>query len=94
LGTFTIITGDSSGVSADIHDRMQVWLQAGQIHEWMAASTDDAMAMLLASEPPAMEAYRVSRPVNTPEQQHRAAAAARRLSGCRKASTRPSRRAA
>jgi len=32
----------------------------------MAASTDDAMAMLLASEPPAMEAYRVSRAVNTP----------------------------
>ncbi len=66
LGTFTIITGDSSGVSADIHDRMPVWLQAGQIDEWMAASPDDAMAMLLASEPPAMEAYRVSRAVNTP----------------------------
>ncbi len=56
----------SSGVSADIHDRMPVWLQAGQIDEWMAASPDDAMAMLLASEPPAMEAYRVSRAVNTP----------------------------
>ena len=66
LGTFTIITGDSSGVSADIHDRMPVWLQAGQIDEWMAASPEDAMAMLLASEPPAMEAYRVSRAVNTP----------------------------
>ena len=66
LGTFTIITGDSSGVSANIHDRMPVWLQAGQIDEWMAASPDDAMAMLLASEPPAMEAYRVSRAVNTP----------------------------
>lgn len=25
LGTFTIITGDSGGVSADIHDRMPVW---------------------------------------------------------------------
>lgn len=66
LGTFTIITGDSSGVSADIHDRMPVWLQAGQIDEWMAADADDAMAMLLASEPPAMEAFRVSRAVNTP----------------------------
>ncbi|WP_270999315.1 SOS response-associated peptidase family protein, partial [Listeria seeligeri] len=33
LGTFTIITGDSSGVSADIHDRMPVWLQAGQIDQ-------------------------------------------------------------
>jgi len=66
LGTFTIITGDSSGVSADIHDRMPVWSQADQIDEWMAAGGDDAMAMLLASEPPAMEAYRVSRAVNTP----------------------------
>jgi len=66
LGTFTVITGDSSGVSADIHDRMPVWLQASQIDEWMAASPDDAMAMLLASEPPAIEAYRVSRAVNTP----------------------------
>jgi len=65
-GTFTIITGDSSGVSAAIHDRMAVWLQPGQIDDWMAADADDAMAMLLASEPPAMEAYRVSRAVNTP----------------------------
>ena len=66
LGTFTIITGASSGVSADIHDRMPVWLQASQIDDWMAASADDAMAMLLASETPAMEAHRVSRAVNTP----------------------------
>ena len=33
---------------------------------WLAADPEDAMAMLLASEPPAMEAYRVSRAVNTP----------------------------
>lgn len=62
LGTFTI----SSGVSADIHNCMPVWLQAGQIDEWMAASPDDAMAMLLASEAPAMDACRVSRAVDTP----------------------------
>ncbi|MFH7456665.1 SOS response-associated peptidase family protein, partial [Pseudomonas syringae group genomosp. 7] len=61
-----IITGDSSGVSADIHDRMPVWLHAGQIDEWMAGGPEDAMAMLLASKTPAMEAYRVSRAVNTP----------------------------
>lgn len=66
LGTFAIITGDSSGVSADIHDRMPVWLQPGQVDEWMAADPDDAMAMLLASETPVMEAYRVSRAVNSP----------------------------
>jgi len=29
LGTFTVITDGSSGVSADIHDRMPVWLQLG-----------------------------------------------------------------
>ena len=66
LGTFTVITGDSSGVSADIHDRMPVWLKASQADAWLATDPDDAMAMLLASEPPAMEAYRVSRAVNTP----------------------------
>ncbi|WP_449467380.1 SOS response-associated peptidase family protein [Stenotrophomonas humi] len=70
LGTFTIITGDSSGVSADIHDRMPVWLQPGQVDYWMAAEPDDAMAMLLASEPPppptSMEACRVSLAVNSP----------------------------
>jgi len=61
-----VITGDSSGVSADIHDRMPVWLTTSQADEWLAAGPDDAMAMLLASEPPAMDAYRVSRAVNTP----------------------------
>lgn len=66
LGTFTIITGDSSGVSADIHDRMPVWLGLNQVEEWIDADPEAAMAMLLASEPPAMEAYRVSRAVNTP----------------------------
>ncbi|WP_153164277.1 SOS response-associated peptidase [Stenotrophomonas nematodicola] len=66
LGTFTVITGDSSGVSADIHDRMPVWLDPGQAEEWIAADADSAMAMLLASQLPAMEAYRVSRAVNTP----------------------------
>ena len=70
LGTFTVITGDSSGVSADIHDRMPVWLTAGQADEWLTAAPDDAMAMLLASEPPAMEAYLVSRAVNKPINNH------------------------
>ena len=45
---------------------MPVWLTARQADEWLAAEPDAAMAMLLASEPPAMEAYRVSRGVNTP----------------------------
>ncbi len=40
------------------------WLQP--VYSTMATSPDDAMAMLLASSPPSMEAYRVSRTVNTP----------------------------
>lgn len=53
-------------MSADIHDRMPVWLAPGQAEEWIKADAEAAMAMLLASEPPAMEACRVSRAVNTP----------------------------
>lgn len=45
---------------------MPVWLAPGQAEEWMKADADGAMAMLMASEPPPMEAYRVSRAVNTP----------------------------
>lgn len=66
LGTFTIITGNSSGVSADVHDRMPLWLDPNQLDAWLAASAEEAMTMLLASEPPPMQAYRVSRAVNTP----------------------------
>lgn len=43
-----------------------VWLAPGRAVEWMKDGGDGAMAMLLASEPPATEAYRVSRAVNTP----------------------------
>lgn len=53
-------------MSADIHDRMPAWLQPDQVDDWLAVGPEDAMAMLLAGEPPSMEAYRVSRAVNTP----------------------------
>lgn len=66
LGTCTVIAGDSSGVSADIHDRIPVWLALDQAEESTKADADGAMAMPLISEPPAMEAYRVSRAVNAP----------------------------
>lgn len=58
-------------MSADVHDRMPVWLTDGRADEWLAAEPDDAMAMLLASEPPVMEAYRVTRAVNTPRNNDR-----------------------
>ncbi len=66
LCTFTVITGDSSGVSADIHDRMPAWLQPDQVADSLAAAPQDPMAMLLASEPLALGANRVSRAVNSP----------------------------
>ncbi|WP_329914564.1 hypothetical protein [Stenotrophomonas sp. SMYL86] len=53
-------------MSADIHDRVPVWLLPGQIDDRMAAVQDDALAMPLASGPPSMEACRVSRAENTP----------------------------
>ncbi|WP_286069548.1 SOS response-associated peptidase family protein [Stenotrophomonas sp. 57] len=65
LGTFTIINGDSSVVSAEIHDGMPVWIDLSQLDAWLAAEPEDAMAMLLASKTSAMEAYLVSRAVNT-----------------------------
>ncbi|WP_282257213.1 hypothetical protein [Stenotrophomonas sp. PS02301] len=65
-GSFTFVfiaTGTAYGLISNL---MPVWLTAGRADDWLAAEPDDAMAMLLASEPPAMEAYRVSRAVNTP----------------------------
>ncbi|MFI8573508.1 hypothetical protein ACIGEO_18615 [Stenotrophomonas bentonitica] len=44
---------------------MPVWLTAGQADEWLAAEPSDALAMLLASKPPATDVYRVSRAVNS-----------------------------
>lgn len=41
-------------------------LRVRQTDERMQADADGAMALLPASEPPAMEAYRVSRAVSTP----------------------------
>ena len=64
-GTFTVITGDSNGVSTDIYDRRPVWLAPSRAEAWMRADTRDAMEMLLASEPQALDAYPVSRAVNT-----------------------------
>lgn len=65
-GTFTVITGQSSGVSADVHDRMPLFLGGALLEQWLASGPDQAMAMLLAAEPPPLTAYRVARAVNTP----------------------------
>jgi len=65
-GTFTVITGNGSGISADIHDRMPVPPAAEHFADWRRADQDDVMALLTASTPPSMQPYRVSRRVNTP----------------------------
>jgi len=44
---------------------MPVWLALDQAEEWIKADANGAMAMLLVSEPPAMDAYRVNRAVNS-----------------------------
>lgn len=64
LGVFIIIIGDSSGVFVDIYDCMLVWLQVGQIDEWMVVSFDDVMVMLFVNELLVMEVYCVSCVVN------------------------------
>ena len=63
--TFTVITGGSSGVSAVIHDRMPKWLDEAMLEDWMHAPADHAMDMLLGAELPKMDAYRVTRAVNS-----------------------------
>lgn len=64
--TFAVITGGSSGVSADIHDRMPQWLDEAMLEDWMHAPAEHAMELLLSTELPKMEAYRVARAVNSP----------------------------
>lgn len=68
LGTFTVITDGSSGVSADVHDRMPVWLQLGQVDNWMDAERRRRRHGDAAGQraPTSMEACRVSRAVNRP----------------------------
>ncbi len=69
LETFTIITTTPNSVVAEIHDRMPVILRAETWDEWLAPAPlpDERLAELLAPHPPeGMEAYPVSRHVNSP----------------------------
>lgn len=63
-GSCTVITHDAVDVAFEVHDRMPVFLDPDQAHEWMSASPDDAMAMLLATPVPDLTAYAVDRKVN------------------------------
>lgn len=68
IETCTLITTQSAGVIASIHDRMPVILRASEIDAWLdLATAPDAVEALLA--PPTtttMQAYRVSTHVNAP----------------------------
>lgn len=63
-GSVTIITSDAPS-RFDLHDRTPIFLTADQAKEWMGASTDDAMAMLLASPFPEVVVTKVSTRVNS-----------------------------
>lgn len=63
-GSCTIIVQDAEDAAARIHDRMPVFLDPALADTWMNAAPDEAMAMLLASPVPKLQAIRVSRRVN------------------------------
>lgn len=63
-GSVTIITTDAPA-RFDLHDRVPIFLDADQAREWMTATPDDAMAMLLAAPFPEVEVRKVSTRVNS-----------------------------
>lgn len=63
-GSVTLVTHDAPE-KFDLHDRVPFFLHPDQAAEWMTASTDDAMAMLLAAPFPELQIDRVSRQVNS-----------------------------
>jgi putative SOS response-associated peptidase YedK len=70
LVTCTIITGQPNELVRDIHDRMPVILQPKHYRQWLETPEEQAESLLrlLAPYPPdLMEAYTVSREVNSPK---------------------------
>ena len=64
-GSCTVITHDAVDVACEVHDRMPVFLDPTLAHDWMTASPEEAMAMLLSAPMPEMVAEPVSRAVNS-----------------------------
>lgn len=64
LGSCTVITQDAVDVGGEVHDRMPVFLHPLLIDVWASATVDDAMAMLLAAQLPALSAHPVTRALN------------------------------
>jgi len=61
----TVITHDAVELAGTVHDRMPVFLDPSFGREWMTASGEDAMDMLLAAPMPALRIVRVSREINS-----------------------------
>ncbi|AGG88999.1 SOS response-associated peptidase [Rhodanobacter denitrificans] len=63
-GSCTIIVTASDGAAATIHDRMPVCIPAELVEEYLRATPDDAMALMLAVPVPDLVVRPVSRRVN------------------------------
>lgn len=63
-GSCTMIVRDAVGPAGSIHSRMPVFVDPEHGGDWMTAGPDEAMALLLASEPPSLSVQAVSRRVN------------------------------
>jgi putative SOS response-associated peptidase YedK len=83
VGTVTVITGDSSGISADIHDRMPISLAPCQAEEWMSANADGASHATGQRTAPDGGVPREPSGKHTAQQhEHAAATGSRSLSQC------------
>jgi putative SOS response-associated peptidase YedK len=61
--TCTMLTQDASPALSEIKDRMPVLIPAHLVEEWLRASVEDAMPLLLSCEPPELAARAVDGPV-------------------------------
>lgn len=66
-GSFAIITTTAVDQAGQVHDRMPVFLPAGDAEAWMRETPEEAMQRLLAVTVPPIAIYPVSRRVNAPK---------------------------
>ena len=69
VATFTLLTTEPNALMATIHDRMPVIIQPEYYGHWLdpgLTDNEDVRAMIGSHEAGAMEAYPVSRKVNSP----------------------------
>jgi putative SOS response-associated peptidase YedK len=61
--TFTVLTKASDGDIKDLHHRMPVMFEIGQVKDWFAASCDEAVNMIGVASGQQCDAYAVSNAV-------------------------------